>query len=105
MGGSGHHTKSIDVTDRASNEFCSRVVFGERSPDGLGFNKIICHSNLQPNYLKDNYLKLCIKEVKLKNRSNSPHKIIVLLAWVTIIFLLVYYLEYCSYIIIVSYHV
>ena len=60
-----HHEVAIHFTDGADNEFCRRVVSGERSSTGRGFHDFICHSNLLPNYLKDDCLKLCIKEVKL----------------------------------------
>ena len=62
----GHYAKAIDVTDNAADAFCKRVVLGERSPDGWGFLDFICHTHLQPLYLKDDCLNLCIKEVKLK---------------------------------------
>ena len=62
----GHHTGVINVTYRADDAFCKRVLSEERSPGGWGLSKFVCHSNLLPNFLKDDCLKLCIKEVKLK---------------------------------------
>ena len=67
VGGDGHHTGVIDVTDRADNGFCQRVVSEELSPGDWGLHKLICHSDLLPNYLKNDCLKLCINNVKLKN--------------------------------------
>ena len=62
----GHHTGVINVTYRADDAFCERVLSEERSPGGWGLAKFVCHSHLLPNFLKDDCLKLCIKEVKLK---------------------------------------
>ena len=65
----GHHMLTIHLTDHADDELqavCGRVVSGERSSVGWGYHNFSCHSNLVPNYLKDDCLKLCIKEVKLK---------------------------------------
>ena len=68
VGDDGHHARVIDITDRA-DEMCKRVQLGEpeQSPNGWGYAKFICHDSLLPKYLKDNCLKLCIKEVKLNN--------------------------------------
>ena len=65
VGGSEHHEVAVHFIDSADNEFCKRVLSGERSATGRGFHDFICHSNLLPSYLKDDCLKLCIKEVKL----------------------------------------
>ena len=62
--GNGHYIKVIDVTDCAG-EFFNRILSGERSPHEWGFQEFISHTNLLPSYLKDDCLKLCIKEVKL----------------------------------------
>ena len=67
VGDGEHYDKVIDVTERANDKQFERVVSGERSSTGWGFSKFICHSDLLPTYLKDNCLKLCIKEVKLEN--------------------------------------
>ena len=69
VGYRGHHMLTIHFTDHADDELCGRVVSGERSSVGWGFHDFICLSNLVPNYLKDDCLKLCIKEVKLKQQS------------------------------------
>ena len=66
VGGGGHHTKVIAITDRAHDDFCKKVVLGQLSPQGSGLHRFVCHSCLLPKYLKDNCLKLCIKEVELK---------------------------------------
>ena len=65
IGGSEHHEIAVHFIDGTDNEFCKRVLSGERSTTGRGFHDFICHSNLLPSYLKDDCLKLCIKEVKL----------------------------------------
>ena len=67
LAGGVHHTRVIDVTDKSDDDFCKRVVLGERSSGGWGFHEFISHSCLVPRYLKDDCLKFCIKEVKLNN--------------------------------------
>ena len=65
LAGGVHHTLVVDVTDKSDDNFCKRVVLGERSSGGWGFHEFISHSCLEPSYLKDDCLKFCIKEVKL----------------------------------------
>ena len=62
-----HHLKIIPVTDRSINEFCSRVLVGERSPNGWGIPRFISHTELLPTYLQHDCLKFCIKEIKITN--------------------------------------
>ena len=62
-----HHLKIIPVTDRSINEFCSRVLVGERSPNGWGIPQFISHTGLLPSYLQHDFLKFCIKEIKITN--------------------------------------
>ena len=61
VGDDGHHADVIRVTDCVQDKFGMRVVYGDRSLGEWGLHSFICHSSLLPNYLK-----LCIKEVKLK---------------------------------------
>ena len=57
----GHCTKIVHVTE----DFGEKVVVGNRS-DGLGYHGFLPHTRLIPQYLKDDCLRLCVKEVKLK---------------------------------------
>jgi hypothetical protein len=66
-GDHGHLVEIIRVTDRSTDDFCSRVVIGERSPSGWGIPNFICHTNLLPAYLQNDCLKLCVKEIKIKH--------------------------------------
>ena len=67
LGDREHLVITIPVTDRSDDKFCSRVMLGERSPNGWGLSNFICHSDLLPTYLQNDCLKLCIKEIKLKS--------------------------------------
>jgi TNF receptor-associated factor 4 len=67
LGGGGHHTRIVGVTEKSDDNFCKRVVLGERSPGGWGYHDFVSHSYLPPLYLKDDCLKFCIKEVKLNS--------------------------------------
>ena len=60
-----NHTAIVHFTECRDDVFCRQVVSGERSSTGRGFHDFLCHSNLLPHYLKDDCLKLCIKEVNL----------------------------------------
>ena len=55
-------TRVLDVA--YDDDFGDRVLEGERSVNGLGFQTFIRHTNLIPSCMKANSLKLCIKEIK-----------------------------------------
>ena len=55
-----HHEIIVKVNDQTLSEFCNQVTSGDLSSKGWGRSKFICHSDLLPNYLKDNCLSLCI---------------------------------------------
>ena len=59
-----HLTVTIHFNDSASAS-TSRVTIGERAKTGRGFPCFISHVDLQPNYLKNDSLCLCVKDVKL----------------------------------------
>ena len=62
-GGEEHNTMILPVT--YDDDLGKRVVVGERSL-GLGYPEFFPHTQLSPHYLKDDCLRLCVKEVKLK---------------------------------------
>ena len=64
LGGDEHHTKIIPLTDK-SDYYFKRAVLEERSSEGWGFHDFISQSCLLPNYLKDDCLKFCVKNVKV----------------------------------------
>jgi TNF receptor-associated factor 4 len=48
---------------KASSQYCKRVMTKERVEEGWGFTEFLHHANLQPKYLKNDCIKLCIKKV------------------------------------------
>ena len=58
-----HCTKILAVTD--NHDLGERVVVGYRSI-AVGYPTFLPHTRLSPQYLKDDCLLLCVKEVKLK---------------------------------------
>ena len=62
-GSEEHDTLILDVTN--DDDFGKRVILGDRST-GLGYPKFLPHTRLYPHYLKNDCLRLCVKEVKLK---------------------------------------
>ena len=60
----GHHTKIANCTE-SSAPHAGRVMKGNRSLIPLGFHSFISHTDLRPNYLKNDCLKLRVKKVVL----------------------------------------
>ena len=63
-----HLTKILPIDDRTPDKIAGRVMIEERCEDGRGFPKFIPHIDLQPNYLKNDSLKLSVKLVKVSFR-------------------------------------
>ena len=57
-------TRILDVT-ADDDEFGSRVLVRERAESGLGIFQFIPHQQLNPKFLKDNCLRLCVPEVNI----------------------------------------
>jgi TNF receptor-associated factor 4 len=49
----------------APSECCERVLTKKRNKNVYGFHKVLLHAELQPKYLKNNCIKLCIKNIDL----------------------------------------
>ena len=61
-----HHTKTLEFTDRTSDQVANRVIEGERAEFGWGLFQFIKHDQLEPRYLKNNQLSFQIGQIKLK---------------------------------------
>ena len=61
---SGAKTKTIHIDDNSANDVAGRVTEGERSR-GRGLFQFIRQRDLRPNYLKNDCLRLCVKDVKI----------------------------------------
>ncbi len=57
-----HKTDTNTYDDKAPNEYCARVIKGERGV-GWGIAKFIAHSELEPKYLRNNTLLFQIHKV------------------------------------------
>ena len=55
-----HFTKTFDYSSYLAKDGGERITKGDRSTKKCGFSMFISHSNLQPNYLKNDCLKFCI---------------------------------------------
>ena len=49
----------------SKQNYCKRVMTEERSPWGWRYGKFFPHAELQPKYLKNDCIKLCIKRVEI----------------------------------------
>ena len=58
-----HVTKTF--YSRSAGERCERVMTKERIKNGWGIGQFLPHAELQPKYLKNNCIKLCIKNIDL----------------------------------------
>jgi hypothetical protein len=47
-----------------SNQCCERVMTKERINNGWGFHEFLPHAKLQPKYLKNDCIKLCVKKME-----------------------------------------
>ena len=65
----GHCSKTVYFNDRSPTGAGSRVSDGHvgmASGSGLGFSQFVGHSDLRPQLLKNDCLRLCISKIKLK---------------------------------------
>ena len=61
-----HLTRTIPFNDCASIDNAgSRVTIREQAGSGMGFHNFVSHANLRLNYLINDSLCLCVKDVKL----------------------------------------
>ena len=57
-----YHVIQTVGSRNASSERCKRVLTDEHINNGLGFLNFLPHAELQPKYLKNDCIKLCIKK-------------------------------------------
>jgi TNF receptor-associated factor 4 len=48
-----------------ASERCERVMTRQRIENGWGIGQFLSHAELQPKYLKNNCIKLCVKKIDL----------------------------------------
>ena len=60
-----HVIHVLEYSESTPEEACTRVITGERYSIGWGYGKFLPHGELQPKYLKNDCIKLCIKKVQL----------------------------------------
>ena len=60
-----HVVMTIDFNERTPDKYATRVTGIERSGNGKGQSKLLPLSKLEPKYLKNNCIKLCITKVVL----------------------------------------
>ena len=60
-----YHVIQTVGSRNASSERCKRVLTDERINNGWGFLNFLPHAELQPKYLKNDCIKLCIKKIEL----------------------------------------
>ncbi|XP_064385189.1 TNF receptor-associated factor 4-like [Halichondria panicea] len=65
VNGKDHKTNTVTYDDKVSNECCTRVTEGERG-GGRGQPQFIAHTELEPNYLRNDTLLFQIHKVELK---------------------------------------
>jgi hypothetical protein len=58
-----HVMSTIDFGN-APSHCCERVMTKGRIENGFGHGRFLSHAGLQPNYLKNDYIKLCVKKVE-----------------------------------------
>lgn len=63
--GDDHKSESIVYDSRVRERVSSRVTVGERAKFGLGLNKFIAHTKLEPKYLLNNTLLFQIRKFQL----------------------------------------
>ena len=59
-GGEDHESGTIDFSDLDAKRANRRVVKGERATYGGGFSRFISHTQLVPQYLKNDCLRVCV---------------------------------------------
>ena len=61
-----HYMKTIDLDEFGGDAF-ERLIMRQRNTCGCGLTKFIPHKDLMPNYLKNDCLRIFIKEVNVSN--------------------------------------
>ena len=61
----GHVIKTAHFIRTTPEEACKRVTTEERPGSGRGYSRFLPFTELQPNYLKNHCIKLCIKKVEI----------------------------------------
>ena len=61
-----HVEETVSFTRSTPDKHCERVTMGERSCNGWGRHKFMSLAKLQPKYLKNDCIRLCIKKVELE---------------------------------------
>ena len=56
---------AVEFDENTPEIYCKRVMAGKRSHNAWGNGTFLPHSELQPKYLKNDCIKLCIKKVVL----------------------------------------
>ena len=62
---SDHVVKTVDFTSSVPQEYCCKRVMAEGSGRGWGYGQFLPLTELQPKYLKNDCIKLCIKRVEM----------------------------------------
>ena len=60
-----HVVKTVNFTSSISQKCCERVMVDGKCGKGQGYNQFLPLTRLQPKYLKNGCIKLCIKKVQL----------------------------------------
>ncbi|XP_064385177.1 TNF receptor-associated factor 4-like [Halichondria panicea] len=66
VNGEDHSTHTTPYSDKIPNTHCNKVTKGERSKNGLGLQKFIAHTELEPKYLRNDTLLFQIHKIELK---------------------------------------
>ena len=60
-----HMTKIVHFTRSVPEKVSGRVMIKERASAGQGYGRFLPYAELEPKYLKDDCIKLCVKKVEL----------------------------------------
>ena len=63
--GEDHKTYTCTYDETGVDKFCNRVTESERAVCGLGYGKVIAHTELEPKYLRNDTLLFQIHKVEL----------------------------------------
>ena len=63
--GDKNKTKTMHFHDNSHDDVAGRVIKGEQADRGLGYHQFINHRDLQPDYLMNDCLQLCVENVKI----------------------------------------
>ena len=65
--GEDHETGFNTYNDTVKDKYCARVTGGEKTVFGLGYGKVIAHTELEPKYLRNDTLLFQVNKVELRN--------------------------------------